>query len=65
MEKLLGKRARGKKSGDLTIGANWPHSFFRAAALNDPLTISQTRGRGMKGGFLLFDLINFCFVFEI
>ena len=42
-----------KKSGSLTIGANWPHSFFRAAAPNDPHHF-WNKGKGDWGGVFLF-----------
>ena len=47
------KDSGGKKSGSLTIGANWPHSFFRAAAPNDPHHF-WNKGKGDWGGVFLF-----------
>lgn len=44
-----------KKSGSLTIGANWPHSFFRAAAPNDPHHFwNKGKGDGGRGAMFLF-----------
>ena len=54
VEKLLGKRdSQQEISRLLTIGANWPHSFFRAAAPNDPHHF-WNKGKGDGGGVFLF-----------